>query len=473
MPNPETGTAPDFDRNIRRAAWIASDFDRHFRRAVWIAWSMTMFGALVVYSQKAADDRSAFIRWRHQVIQFWDGVNIFEKLYYPNPPIMPISLYPLMALPPVTGAVCWFIIKSVMTVLSVWFCFRMVRPPGTRVLPSWIQFGVLVLSLRPILSDLHHGNNNLLIMFLVVAALYAWREGYDILAGLILGLAIAYKVTPALFVPYFMYKRSWRTVASTFAGLGLFLIIVPSAVIGPAFNWECLSWWWQRMMSPFIIKGESMSPQEVNQSLVGVLTRLLTETKAGTGRYDVHLDLNIVAWSPVLVRNLIKVVALCLVGLLAFFCRTKTTRRDDPRLLGEFALVVLTMLFVSERSWKHHYVTVLLPYTYLVYRVCLSSIRPSVRIALAFALALSTVLMGTTSSEIGGHFAHGNGHKIAQFYGAFLWAGVVLYIATAWRVYLEGRSDKGAVPLGLDSPPNETAALPHFKLRSESPTVMS
>ena len=27
------------------------------------------------------------------------------------------------------------------------------------------------------------------------------------------------------------------------------------------------------------------------------------------------------------------------------------------------------MLFVSERSWKHHYVTLLLPYTYLVYRV--------------------------------------------------------------------------------------------------------
>ncbi len=27
------------------------------------------------------------------------------------------------------------------------------------------------------------------------------------------------------------------------------------------------------------------------------------------------------------------------------------------------------MLFVSERSWKHHYVTLLLPYTYLAYRV--------------------------------------------------------------------------------------------------------
>jgi len=36
---------------------------------------------------------------------------------------------------------------------------------------------------RPFLSDLHHGNNNLLILFLIVAALEAWRKGYDVLAA--------------------------------------------------------------------------------------------------------------------------------------------------------------------------------------------------------------------------------------------------------------------------------------------------
>ena len=63
---------------------------------------------------------------------------------------------------------------------------------------------------------------------------------------------------------------------------------------------------------------------------------------------------------------MIKGVVIAFVALLALLCRTRTTDRRDPRLLGEFALVVLTMLFVSERSWKHHYVTVLLPITYLV-----------------------------------------------------------------------------------------------------------
>ena len=121
-----------------------------------------------------------------------------------------------------------------------------------------------------------------MILFLIVAMLYAWRKGYDVLAGLLLALAITYKVTPALFFPYFVYKRSWRTVGATLLGMGLFLLIVPSLVIGPQFNGECLAMWWHRMLSPFLVKGAT-SPQEINQSMVGVLTRLLTDAETGDG----------------------------------------------------------------------------------------------------------------------------------------------------------------------------------------------
>ena len=412
------------------------DFDRHFRRAVWITTICVIFGAGVVYAGKAADDRSAFIRWRHQVLQFWGGENIYDAMMFPNPPIMPLTLLPFMLLSPVPGALCWFALKAALTAVSVWLCFRMVRPPGSRPLPSYVQAVVLILSFRPLLSDLHHGNNNLVILFLVVASLYSWRKGYDVLAGLVLALAISYKVTPALFVPYFAYKRSWRTVGATFLGMGVFLLIVPSLIIGPQFNGECLAMWWQRMIGPFLTKGEG-SPQEVNQSMVGVLTRLLTDTKLGSGRYDAHLDVNLVSWPRPIVGSLLKTLSFGLVGLLALFCRTRTERRDDPRLLGEFALIVLTMLFISERSWKHHYVTLLLPYTYLTFRVFLAPGSRGVRVLLGAAMALSALLMATTSSEFGGLFADGQGHKIAQAYGMFLWAGVVLYLATAWRVWLE------------------------------------
>ena len=101
--------------------------------------------------------------------------------------------------------------------------------------------------------------------------LFRWSLPLQMAAGLLLGLAISYKVTPALFVPYFVYRRSWRTVGSTFLGLVLFLLIVPSLIIGPRFNLDCLQMWWHRMLTPFLVEG-STSPQEVNQSMMGVMT---------------------------------------------------------------------------------------------------------------------------------------------------------------------------------------------------------
>lgn len=435
-----------------------ADFDRHFRRAVWITMLITVIGAGLFYADKASDDRSAFIRWRPQVLEFWKGVNIYDVRMFPNPPILPISLYPLAALPPLQGAMAWYALKVGLTALSVWFCFQMVRPDA-KYLPSYVQGAILLLSFRPILSDLQHGNNNLIILFLICAMLLAWRKGYDVLAGLLLGLAISLKVTPALFVPYFMYKRSWRTVYATFAGLFLFIVVVPSLIIGPRFNFVCLTTWWRRMLGPYVEQGVT-SAQEINQSMVGVLTRLLTDQKTGTGRYDVHLNLNLVSWPPAVVSMLVKGLSIGLVGLLAVLCRTRTLRRDDYRLFGEFALVVLTMLFVSERSWKHHYVTLLLPYTYLCYRIGVAPLKRRARMVLGTVVVLSSVFMATTSSELGGLFARHQGHKIAQGYGMFLWAGVLLYVVTAWRVWLE-RNDPAVTVAAAAGPEPEAALVPH------------
>lgn len=490
MPDPSTESEPD-------ARPAVPAVDRHFRRGIWIAALGFMIGAAVVYAAKAADDRSAFIRWRKQVLEFVQGVNIYEKYFFPNPPLMPLSLYPLMVLPKVTGAVTWFGLKVLMVAVSAWLCLRMVAkpdaPPGEEIaswlrnlknltkqaikpsaklppaeipahpIPSWVQLAILVLSLRPILSDLHHGNNNILIMFLVVCSLAAWRRGYDVLAGLLLALSITYKVTPALFGLYYVYKRSWRTVAASALGMGIFLLAIPSLFLGPEFNGLCLATWWHRILRPYV-GSDVVGFQEINQSMVGVVMRILTK-QVGDDRYTVQLQhLHVFSLSPKLVVPALKGLSFAMLGLLAWLCRTKTDRRDDPRLLGEFSLIVLAMLFVSERSWKHHYVTVLLPFTYLGYRAFDPRISRGARAAIAGALLLSTTLMASTSTEVGNLFARskghspraaeaaeasegdsiprllakGQGHKVAQFYGMFFWSGVVLFVATAWRVRVEG-----------------------------------
>ncbi len=403
------------------------------RRSVWITFGIIFTVAAVLYFGKASDDRSAFVRWRPQVLQLMSGVNVYEKMFYPNPPILPISLYPLMVLPTVAGAMLWFGLKVAMTYASVRMCFAMVKEEG-QTIPPWVECAILFLSLRPVLGDLHHGNNNLLIMFLVVSSLWTWRQGRDVAAGLLLGLAITYKVTPLLFLPYFVFKQSWKVVGVTLLSLVLYIFILPSIVLGPEFNLVCISSWWKNIVAPYVT-GDSVGDLHINQSLIAVITRLLT-VATGEGHYKPLVDANLVEWDRGRVVLILKLVSVGLVGLLAVLCRTKTTRRDDPRLLGEFALVVLTMLFVSERSWKHHFVTLLLPFTYLCYRVGVQTLPRVTRRTIAVALGLAGLLMLSTS-DVGKIMADGKGDKVAQGYGMFLWAAMVLYIATAWRVVAE------------------------------------
>ncbi len=417
---------------------LAHRLQPHVKRAVWIVWSITMFVAAIIYGLKAAESRSAFVRWQHQILEIGQGVNIWDRYYFPNPPILPLMLYALMILPPVLGAVSWYAIKVGMTTWSALVLSKMSVGRG-KSLPGWAMGLILLLSIRPIMSDLQHGNINLLILFLTVACLYAWQRGKDIWAGVFLGLAIATKVTPALFVPYFLYRRSWKTAGSAIFSTLLFLLVVPSLFLGPRFNWDCLMKWRENIISPFV-EGEVIpSVQEVNQSMAGVLARVLTRSKTTGEHGNGHIEadnrgLNLASFDPEGVTIVIKGLAIGMVGLLGFFCRTRTDRRNDPRWLGEFSLVVLTMLFVSERSWKHHYVTLLLPYTYLVGQLVQGRWERGPKRAILAGILTSVVLMGSTAPGVGGLFFEGHGHEHALFYGMFLWSGMALYVTTAWLV---------------------------------------
>lgn len=460
--------------------------------------------AAVFYGIKAAEDRSAFLRWRIQILQFDQGVNIYEDMLFPTPPIMPLMLYPLMKLPPMIGALLWFLLKAGMAAASVAMCLRMARDRGAPI-PVWVEGLVYALAARPFLSDLHHGNNNLLILFLVASALYLWHRSRDFAAGIVLALAVACKVTPAIFALYIGFKwlwalvvdraarpafaSTWKTVAGGFLGLFLFLQVVPGLALGWSYNNEMLATWWDRIIRPYVSENV-VGAQEVNQSMVGVVTRLLTDER-GEGRYAVKLDVNLADLDRKAVAAFAKGLSLLLLAWTFWRCRLSTTRRDDPRLLGEFALVALAALFVSERSWKHHYVTLVFPFAYLVYRLALPSVPNPAKIRAAAALVAASALIALTSSEGGyllaaaaglavlaalvragiranprlgpgqwralvlGGLAGATGlallcgpayadldiHKYAQAYGAYFWAGLVLYFAVARQVRDEWTRD--------------------------------
>jgi hypothetical protein len=408
------------------------------RRGAFVAALLLLFaGVSVHYSVKAVQHRSAFVRWQNQVLAMDEGADIAKQFNYPNPPVMAVLLLPLAALPPLAGALSWFYLKVVMTLLAIHWVIRLVEEPG-RPFPAVAQALTVLLSLRPILGDLEHGNINLFILFLVVAALTAFRSRRDLTGGVLLGLAISCKVTPALFIPYLAWKRAWRSLAGVALGLALFLWpgVVPSVRLGYAENQRQLVSWYEEMVRPFVVEGKVTSDHP-NQSLPGLAYRLLTASPSFSTYVDniytpTEYD-NFLSLEPAHARWLIKGCMALFALAVVMTCRTPDGGRQGWRVSAEYSLIVIGMLLFSERTWKHHCVTLLLPFAVLCYYVTAYRTSKTLARSLVAVLVATAVLMASTSTVFDKEFA-----KQAQVYGAYTVAHILL---AATLIVLLRRSD--------------------------------
>ena len=82
-------------------------------------------------------------------------------------------------------------------------------------------------------------------------------------------------MTPALLVGYFLWKGAWRVLTGCGAGLVLFFFLVPAVFLGWDQNLQALKSWIEVMILPFLVGG-LVTPEHNNQSLPGLVARLLT-----------------------------------------------------------------------------------------------------------------------------------------------------------------------------------------------------
>jgi hypothetical protein len=410
-------------------------------RERWLlAGLLVVFGLVSVQYYLKIDDeqRSAILRWRPQIQQL-DEVNIYEQFTYPNPPIMALLLRPLTALPPVATGLVWFYLKVLLTLAAIAWAFRLVET-ADRPYPLAAKALAVLLTLRPILGDLTHGNVNLFILFLVVAALYAYREGFDVLGGLVLALAIACKVTPALFLPYLLWKRAGRTLAGCAGGLVLFLFIIPGLFLGMERNRQLLASWYDCMVRPYVAAG-AVTTDHLNQSLPAQVYRWITPSPSTVSKGIPTEYSNVAALDPFWARTVVRSCMAGFAAVVVWSCRTPTRPRHGWRLSAEFGLILLGMLLFSERTWKHHCVTLLLPFAVICYVLWTAPSSRALRAYLAATLAGATLLMTTTASGLGASWDQAA--KLAHADGAYVWA--YLLLAAALVVLLRRRT-------GLDNP---------------------
>ncbi len=385
--------------------------------------------------------RSAFLRWRGMIHELMAGGNIYVgRNEYPNAPIMALILWPFAALPPLCGALLWLYFKAAAAVMAGIWVIRTVAPPRLSLAGCLLSVAV---ALPAIIGDLTHNNVNIFILFLVAAMLELYRRGQDCAAGLTLALAIACKLTPLLFVPYFAWKRQWRLLHATGVGLAVWLFIVPSWILGWEWNWQLLRNWSELMIVRPILRGEVVS-EHPNQALVGWTYRLFSQSPSFV-RYErtPQGDIPVPAAYHYVVdlgRPTVGVLSKLwhagwLVGLVVL-CRPDRRDRHGWLAALEYAFVVLGMLLLSERTWKHHAVTLIIPAAALIAAVAAGNLSPRGRLTVLIVIAAAGLLM-VVPGLCGRHI-----QDLALVYGTHTVAFLGLMAAVAgvlWQHRRDGR----------------------------------
>jgi alpha-1,2-mannosyltransferase len=270
----------------------------------------------------------------------------------------------------------------------------------------------LAVLIEPVRTTLAYGQINVVLMALVSFDCLLpetwWRlpEGWWLVGGrrvgwprgALIGVAAALKLTPAVFVLYFVGRRQWRAAATT--ALSFVVVTGIGALLAPH---DSVRYWTKMVfdtgrIGPLAFAG--------NQSFNGVL-------------YRTHLtgSAEQAAW-------LAAAVAIGVTGLIAV---SRAARADRPLLA--LGLTACTAVLVSPVSWSHHWVWAA--------PILLTAVLAAYRARNRRALALSAAGLALFLASPQWWFPGTNGRELQwgwweQVIGsAYVWVAIGVLVASA------------------------------------------
>src|SRR5579862_2787787 len=144
-------------------------------------------------------------------------------------------------------------------------------------------------------------------------------------------------------------------------------------------------------------------------------------------RYTPLESHNLVAWDPAVANMIVKLAMAAFAALVCWVCRNPASDRQRWQLAAEYGLILTGMLLFSERTWKHHCVTLLVPFCVLSYYLAVGKPGPRMKTFVIAMLIAAALLMATTTT--GWSRSLERAGKLAQVYGAYVWANLALTAA--------------------------------------------
>jgi alpha-1,2-mannosyltransferase len=213
----------------------------------------------------------------------------------------------------------------VLTRLNVWPTSSVTTEPAW-LRRCWLAAAIVapaVVYLEPIRANFDFGQINVVLMTLVIADCVPRKTPWP--RGILLGVAIALKLTPAVFLLYFLLRKDTRALIVTAASAAV------ATMVGFAFAWrDSWEYWTATVRNTDRIGTATLN---TNQNIAGALARL------GLGEGE-----RFVLWT---------VACFVVLGLTIWAAR-RVLRAGESVL----ALICVAMfgLVVSPVSWSHHWV---------------------------------------------------------------------------------------------------------------------
>lgn len=264
----------------------------------------------------------------HSPRNLYDYVNPGTQYGFTYPPFAAVCMVPMVWL----SAHATIAVNLVLTVIASGFVVYvlldgLIRRQGWPRMYAYTVAGCLFVLFEPVRDTLSYGQVNLLLVALVYSDLVLLDGSKRRFAGIGTGLATAIKLTPGLFILYFVLTRRWRAAAisagTTLAATALAAVLAPGATVA----YFTHAMWDTARVGAF----QNLS----NQSLMGLLARF------DQGQPD---------------RLVWLVLVLAVIG--GWVWRVRTTRADGNDRAG-FALTGLVACLVSPITWVHHLVWII------------------------------------------------------------------------------------------------------------------
>lgn len=306
---------------------------------------------------------SDFDRWMLMTPAFLNDRADYVNDEMPTPPLTLIGFAPFTWISRPNATFLWVCAKLLVAAAVVWLVTAVVARSGTRLTPSALALIIVVWSLM-VVSDMQEGQMNFAQLLPLVGGLYlAQRDtpASDLAAGALIALAIAVKVTPVVFVAYFFWRRRWRIVSAATVSLTAWWLVVPSLFFGWQQNITWFTQWARIMLLPYITEGKIV--YATSMSVPSFALRLLSPSPAFHTRHDGVLEahyMNVMSLNPDTVHQVVRLlmIAVGLTGL--WWMRGPLRSFRTPRYVLEIGAVSCFMVWFSERSWVHHYISIIL-----------------------------------------------------------------------------------------------------------------